>query len=117
MVTVTLAHEEHIPHTRYTKIQIYRYVTASSKCLHATKVQNSRVFSNLRRLRNSIGIRLFLGGIVRLTMLDARISARFGMDVLTFFFMPSYIYAKSAGVTHTRTLTKNIQESSLCMRY
>ena len=69
------------------------------------------------RLRNSIGIRLFLGGIVRLTMLDARISARFGMDVLTFFFMTSYIYAKSAGVTHTRTLTKNIQESSLYMRY
>jgi len=80
-------------------------------------VQNSRLFLNLRRLRNNIGIRVFLGGILRLTTLDARISARFGMDVLTFFFMPTYVYAKSAGVTHTRTLTKNIQESSLYMRY
>ena len=75
------------------------------------------LFSNLRRLRNSIGIRVFLGGILRLTMLDARISARFDMGVLTFFFIPTYVYAKSAGVTHTRTLTKNIQESSLYMRY
>ena len=94
---MTLAHEEHIPHTRYTKIQICRYVTASSKCLHATWTENTRVFSSHRRVHNNIGTRVFLGGILRLTMLGARISARFGMGVLTFFLMPSYVYAKSAG--------------------
>ena len=72
---------------------------------------------NRRRLRNIIGTRVFLGGILRLTMLDARISARFVMGVLTFLFCLLMYNAKSAGVTHTRTLTKNIQESSLYMRY
>ena len=95
--------------------QIRRYVTASSKWSQKEQTENTRVFSNRRRLRNIIGTRLFLGGILRLTMLDARISTRFDMGVLTFFFMPTYVYAKSAGVTHTRTLTKNIQESSLYM--
>ena len=97
--------------------QIRRYVTASSKWSQKEQTENSILFSNRRRLRNIVGIRLFLGGILRLTMLDARISTRFDTGVLAFFLLPTYVYAKSAGVTHTRTLTKNIQESSLYMRF
>ena len=39
------------------------------------------VFSSRCSSRNIIETRLFLGGILRLTMLDARIPARFGMGV------------------------------------